>query len=308
MLAADLRRSYSALNCSQYYQPPPPNFKCPPGTSWIDGICTSYPMSGTRRGCYKSSYSRGAGTTPATCPSGTEQSGLLCYPLCQSGYTGGISVCWQNCPSGFPDAGTTCTKPGSYGRGAGYFSLSQCQADNSQGCEQYGLLWYPKCAASFVPFGCCICSPVCPAGMADIGSSCVKQSYSRGAGAVATSCPSGLQRDGDLCYPKCTTGYDGAGSVCWQSPSKCPAAYPANCGLFCAKSASTCAGVEADIGLGTGLLAGSLASAAGCAATTFDTFGAAAACFGPALVAYGATGAGNTAYWTSNFEFCYART
>ncbi|KAG2481873.1 hypothetical protein HYH03_019166 [Edaphochlamys debaryana] len=142
-------------------------------------------------GCYKSSYSRGAGTTPATCPSGTEQSGLLCYPLCQSGYTGGISVCWQNCPSGFPDAGTTCTKPGSYGRGAGYFSLSQCQADNSQ-----------------------VLRAVCPAGMADIGSSCVKQSYSRGAGAGGDELPLGPAAGWGSVLPQVHhPATDGAGCV-----------------------------------------------------------------------------------------------
>jgi len=79
---------------------------CPPGTK-DDGIS-----------CTKESYGRGAGRVPTSCD-GTLDAGL-CYPNCRAGYNGVGPVCWGNCPGGFNDMGVSCTKPGSYGRGAGY--------------------------------------------------------------------------------------------------------------------------------------------------------------------------------------------
>ncbi len=35
-------------------------------------------------------------------------------------------------------------------------------------------------------------------------------------------CPVGLEKDGELCYPKCKDGYDGVGPVCWKY---CPSDY-----------------------------------------------------------------------------------
>ncbi|KAG2485882.1 hypothetical protein HYH03_015465 [Edaphochlamys debaryana] len=276
------------------------------GGGWANSVYRRSTVSGNKLGCYKKSYGRGVGVLPNACPSGTEQSGLLCYPPCQAGYTGVGPVCWQNCPSNFRDDGAFCAKPAAYGRGTGYALWDQwkCVRDNPQGCELNGWLYYPKCAAGFYAFGCCICSPLCPSGMTDIGVSCAKQSYGRTAG-VPMICSSDLQQDAGLCYPKCNTGYDGIGPVCWQSASGgCPTAYPNSCGLFCTKSSETCTQVEKDIGLKTGYLAGSYAFLLACAGTTFATFGAAAACFGPALVTFGATYADNALYWTDNFEFC----
>lgn len=58
----------------------------------------------------------------------------------------------------------------SYGRGAGYawqfgdwFNLDgafeRCNRNHTQGCEQWGLVVYPKCARGYHNVGCCICSP-----------------------------------------------------------------------------------------------------------------------------------------------------
>jgi hypothetical protein len=49
-----------------------------------------------------------------------------------------------------------------YGRGAGHFTQSNCQASDDHGakengCEKYGLFWYPKCDPGFDNEGCCIC-------------------------------------------------------------------------------------------------------------------------------------------------------
>lgn len=41
---------------------------------------------------------------------------------------------------------------------------------------------YPKCASGFHNVSCCVCSPDCPANTNDIGVSCTKPTYGRGAG------------------------------------------------------------------------------------------------------------------------------
>ncbi len=196
--------------------------------------------------CYKKSYGRGAGETLG-CAAGLDKNGQLCYPKCQDGYGGAGPVCYSNCPSGFNDIGALCQKPASYGRGAGYalhfgeFSLDgakqRCEKDNAPGCEQNGLLYYPKCKANFHAVGCCVCSPDCPGGLTDTGTDCAKKSYGRGAGSPITTCANGLEKSGLLCYPKCKSGFYGEGPVCYQN---CPASQPEACAAGCAIDKSTC--------------------------------------------------------------------
>jgi len=188
-------------------------------------------------GCWIQSYGRGVGKPISTCPDGMENDASLCYPPCQDGYTGVGPVCWQNCPSGFSDTGIDCLKPSSYGRGAGYAAWheSECNNDNSQGCEKYGAMWYPKCKENFHNVGCCVCSPNCPSGMTDIGVSCQKQSYGRGAGKPLV-CTSDQDEDAGLCYTKCKSGWSGDGPVCWGS---CPAGMY-QCGALCLESKDAC--------------------------------------------------------------------
>ena len=169
-------------------------------------------------------YGRGAGVVPSTCPAGQEKNGALCYPTCKSGFYGVGPACWQNCPAGYRDDGAYCAKPSAYGRGGGYviWDGDVCARDNpSTGCEQYGALWYPKCKANFHAAGCCICSPDCPSGMTDIGASCAKQSYGRGAGSPLI-CASGLENQSSLCYTPCKSTYSGNGPICYQN---CPSGY-----------------------------------------------------------------------------------
>lgn len=57
----------------------------------------------------------------------------------------------------------TSLPPGSavsYSRGAGYATQDVCVSENTQGCEQYDLLYFPLCANGFNASGCCICSPL----------------------------------------------------------------------------------------------------------------------------------------------------
>lgn len=111
-------------------------------------------------------------------------------------------------------------KPKGYGRGVGYDSKDKCVKHNLDklGCEKYGLLWYPKCKPNFHHFGCCLCTPDCPSDTTDVGASCTKESYSRGAGSIM-GCGTNEDKQGALCYPKCKSGYYGVGPVCWE---KCP--------------------------------------------------------------------------------------
>lgn len=193
--------------------------------------------------CWRQSYGNGAGE-PYACAPGLERNGLLCYPTCKPGFAGNGPVCWQSCPAGFKDTGADCLKPSSYARGAGYviWQKGNCEHDNPQGCEQSGALWYPKCKAGFHAVGCCVCSPDCPADMTDIGVSCAKQNYTRGAGQTLAmgTCAPGLQKDpsGALCYPVCKAGFHMVGPVCWQN---CPAQQPADCAAGCASDSKACA-------------------------------------------------------------------
>jgi len=109
----------------------------------------------------------------------------LCYKKCKSGYKGVGPVCWQRCPKKFKDTGAHCLKPKSYGRGTGYALWHKKKCKKKHGsCEKHGALYYPKCKSGFKNFGCCVCSPRCPSGMKDIGVSCQKKSYGRGAGRI----------------------------------------------------------------------------------------------------------------------------
>ena len=84
-----------------------------------------------------------------------------------------------------------------------------------------GLLCYPKCRSGFHNVGCCICSPNCPSKMTDIGISCAKHSYGRGAGKIPLTCRSNEDLYGLLCYPKCRAGYIAAGCcLCSKSTRK----------------------------------------------------------------------------------------
>lgn len=173
------------------------------------------------------SYGRGAGE-PMGCAADEELNGALCYPKCKSGYKGVGPVCWQNCPSGFRDDGTFCAKPASYGRGAGFpwkfgdatndkGMFSRCEQKHGKGnCEKHLAIVYPKCRSGFNNAGCCVCSPICPGGMTDIGVSCTKKSYGRTAGKPLHACTSDQEKDGLLCYPKCKDGFKGVGPVCWE--------------------------------------------------------------------------------------------
>jgi len=188
--------------------------------------------------CWRRSYGRGAGS-PLGCAAGLVEDAALCYAPCRSGYSGAAFLCWEDCPAGFRDTGVDCLKPPAYGRGAGYviWDHGECVRENPQGCEKWGLLWYPMCHEGFHPVGCCICSPDCPVGFTDIGVSCQRPTYDRGVGRPITTCDPPLEEDGALCYTPCNDAFTGVGPVCW---SQCGGTLSYSCAAGCATDAATC--------------------------------------------------------------------
>jgi hypothetical protein len=212
-------------------------------TAWIANETSHYHQPY----CWKQSYGRGVGK-PMHCKTGEAEDAALCYTPCQPGFKGVGPVCWQSCASGFRDDGAFCAKPKPYGRGVGYpwkfgdkaFSLNgaraRCAKAHPQGCEKSGEIIYPKCKEGFHPAGCCICSPNCPKGQTDIGVSCAKKSYGRGAGKPLSTCPTGKDKDAWLCYTQCKSGFYGVGPVCWQH---CTSGR-VDCGAGCSTSKKSC--------------------------------------------------------------------
>jgi hypothetical protein len=72
--------------------------------------------------------------------------------------------------------------------------------------------------------------------MTDIGVSCQKDSYGRGAG-KPLGCSSDEEYDAGLCYPPCEHGADGEGPVCW---GHCPVGTTSCAGTLCLEDGQTC--------------------------------------------------------------------
>jgi hypothetical protein len=100
-----------------------------------------------------------------------------------------------------------------------------------------------------------LCTPTCPANTIDIGISCQKNTYDRGAGKLMQCDPS-KQYDAGLCYDNCRPGFAGVGFVCWAD---CPANLAVNCGASCAKSKDDCALAVTDQVTSPFIAAGSIA-------------------------------------------------
>lgn len=215
---------------SGFFQPPSPNGDVPDF-------------------CWKDSYGRGVGTIPDACKEGREKIGLFCYSKCPNGmYRWGLD-CHASCPAGFRDEGLFCRRD-AYGRGGGYafWDAWRCEADNGQGkCEWWGAMVYPKCKEGYHNSACCICSPDdidCNSlpWMSEVPdhASCAKQI--RIGDPVLGDCPDGKENSGGLCYTPCSSGYWGAGPVCWANlPPQM-----IDCGMGAAIDVKTCAEVVSD--------------------------------------------------------------
>lgn len=155
--------------------------------------------------CWRESETRGAGTIPTNCSGGKEYENGLCYVKCtRPGFEGGGGpLCLAKCPRNFTDTGLHCLKPAAKGRGAGRIPDVGCPSGwNKRGvgaaawCDQ----WYNR--------------------KVDCGLFWCYFPTVRTRSATIT-CRSNEDKNGGLCYPKCSPGYYAVG-CCVCSPS-CPA-------------------------------------------------------------------------------------
>lgn len=224
--------------------------------------------------CRKTTVGRGVGAPVISLCNADEQLVAgLCYPQCIAGYENiGSNICRKiGCGGlvGANDIGVSCEKPAAYGRGAGYIITEEDACIREHGaCELHGLLYYPKCASGYHPFGCCICSPNCPSEYIDDGAFCQKPSYGRGVGVVRLGCASGQEYDAGLCYPPCSNDRNGVGPLCW---GRCGGENSVECGIFCTSTPEKCALITLKI-------IGSAVKVAASVAGT-DVFGAVEAIF-----------------------------
>ena len=215
--------------------------------------------------CWRTSYGRGVGSFPDTCPTGREKIGLLCYTKCPVGYVRKGVDCHQICPGDMQDQGLFCRLT-EYGRGAGYpwqfgdplsnaGMFARCERDYGAGkCEMWGAVTYPKCKPGYSPAGCCICRPNPPncatRGLgAQLDLSCGKKIII--GDPIPMGCPVSKQMDAGLCYSPCNRGFSGVGPVCWGDA---PVGM-VQCGMGAAKDTPTCAEVTTNQIMAVGELA-----------------------------------------------------
>lgn len=188
-------------------------------------------------GCVKQAFIRKMGDVPRFCGSGYEKKDNKCYPLCPENFSAIGEQCIKNCPEDYTENGEACLKPSTYGRGTGYFlwNKDKCIEENPEGCEKWGLFWYPKCREGYKNFGCCICTPECPENMEEKGGSCMKYSIPRGE-PKPLSCSANEDFFRGFCFFKCPSGLQSDGPVCLKS---CPND-KSECGWFCMRNRYLC--------------------------------------------------------------------
>jgi hypothetical protein len=201
----------------------------------------------------RTAEAEGGASQGLACPIGMEEAAGLCYEPCPAGFKGAATKCLSICPPGWIDDGFTCrqdtvvTSKLGYDRGAGRPLV--CASNQ----EQQGGLCYPRCAPGYYGVGP-VCWQQCKAGYADHGVTCFrhifdfygKHTYGRGAGGPLTACPTGMEKQGALCYPRCAPGYTGTLTMCL---SICPTG-TIDDGLFCRKDIVVTAKVQRDRGVG----------------------------------------------------------
>lgn len=165
--------------------------------------------------CWKPSYSRGIGKPLNACPANKEKSGALCYEKCKKGFYGISSVCWQTCTPGYQDYGVLCYRASfTYNKSClNKSDINTCQPclkdfrDNKITCERDSDYFF-------------------------------KSSYTRDTGQPLT-CNEGEEKNGALCYSKCSNGYVGVGPACWL---QCVyTGRPFDCGVLCVETVNQCA-------------------------------------------------------------------
>jgi hypothetical protein len=131
--------------------------------------------------------------------------------------------------------------------------VKSCKTTSScGGKEECAGLCYNGCRDGYYAAGCNVCSPRCPSGrITDIGVSCQKCSYGRGAG-TPVKYGSGEQYQVGLRYKACPSGAHGVGPLCY---APCPSSAPYRLGVQCFASKSARDGILSAIVIGTVLAA-----------------------------------------------------
>ena len=276
--------------------------KCNSGYNGAGPVCWQVCPSGYRDdGAYcakPAAYGRGTGRAPdkGPCPEGQRDDGTSCWEDLKVktedkghyNYSWGCGTNVIPCYDGTKVCKNDCyrtwiVKLVTTSTGCGcikktLFDRQSCRENE----DRNGAFCYPKCNSGFHAEGCCICSPDCPPGFgADIGVSCTKKSYGRGAGEIL-QCPSGYVPDetggpAGLCYRACKSGYHGVGPVCWQTCTN--GLVP--CGAGCAASQTECGTTTFEQVFSVAILAANIATLGGAKA------GATAAKVGEEVVSVG---------------------
>lgn len=218
--------------------------------------------------CWKDTKTRGAGTVPTGCPSGTEKIGALCYENCPKGKKRAGVDCHTVCPSGMKNDGLYCRKENaSYSIAGQAYAAPKKNCTKKHGdCQKIGALYYPKCRDGYKRSGldCKAAEPDCKAlGMGNkvFGYSCEKKIE---VGKIRKAGCSGKQLDAGLCYKNCPPNFKGVGPVCWaQNPKGW-----VNCGMGTAKDKATCGMIVFGQVSSVGNLALNISTAGGSGAAT----------------------------------------
>lgn len=258
--------------------------------------------------CWLDSKTRGVGKIPNKCPNGKEKIGLLCYDKCPTGWDRVGVDCHQRCKSGDTDIGLMCGLGNfHYDRGGGsgqncnwYGGNCQCPSSKPSKCGFAGNCCYKRCPSSHpnadVPL-CHVCSKTCASSgyehknpVNQLGfASCAKR-ITFSPGLSETQCPSDMEKDAGLCYPKCGSAYKGVGPVCWGSPPKNWGMKGGeknnwvNCGMGAAKDSGACGGAIAGQVMGPMEVAVFVATAGGSGAATAGKAADLLKSFPPAVV------------------------
>jgi hypothetical protein len=102
---------------------------------------------------FSTSYSRGIGTTPKSCPEGFDEVLGTCAEICPTGYTAAIGQCWQHCPSGWADLGLFCAKWFMKFRGKDIFAQKFTATSCEDGLIKEGGRCYEPCNDGFESAG-----------------------------------------------------------------------------------------------------------------------------------------------------------
>jgi hypothetical protein len=98
---------------------------------------------------FSTSYSRGIGAIPKSCPEGFDEVLGICAEICPTGYTAAIGSCWQDCPSGWADMGLFCAKWFMQFSGKDIFSQQLIATSCEEGLILDGGRCYEPCSEGF---------------------------------------------------------------------------------------------------------------------------------------------------------------